>query len=162
MLMSNVTITEYERDFLMTTKGYKIGGCLLLSCAISLAVICASAANSQVPLSENEMDSVYGGCTHCDYSGNEGCAHGSRYTCSERLEVTGNCSGQYISSCRDDEMECQNDNQDFCHDQSVWCPSEYSKYDCVVYADTCDTVMNTEDLDCHRGYTSAYQYCTTE
>lgn len=120
----------------MKTKSIKIFGCFLLVCATGFGVgICASAVNIQAPLSENELELVYGGdCGPCIPDG-KGCDGGSSTTCGERDP----CTGDYRQSCRQDEKKCQNLSGP-CDPKTKTCSEkQYSVYHCIEIAGECVT-----------------------
>lgn len=148
----------------MKIKGCKICGCLVLICAIGLAIaVCTSSAKNGVPLSENEMSSVYGGCdTHCDYTGSEACPYGSSQTCAERYDPNdaSSCSGYEIESCRQKEKGCLNDGGASCYGyDNEPCGGTYVKYRCKLVEDECKTETVATGLDCHREYTETKNWC---
>ena len=118
-----------ERNFLMKTKGHRIFGCLLLICAVGLAVgICTSVANSKIPLSDNALSSIYGGCGDCLPNG-KGCAgqHGIR--CED--QTYDGCGGSWSNdNCRQTKKSCQGTNLSTCEPTTALCDGTYTHTVC--------------------------------
>ena len=144
----------------MRVHGYKIYCLLLLICVIGLSVsICCSFANSQKQLSDREMSYVYGGdCGPCEGKGTQGCSSASALTCAERYQKSGTCSGYYRQSCKTDEKECKNTNQNSCTNTTPSCPGVYNIYKCVQDGDSCVTQNYQMGISCSAGG-DTYHYC---
>ena len=106
----------------MKVQRYGIYGCLLLICATGMLIgICGSYANSQKPLSFNEMSDVYGGCQQWVAAPNgNGCA-GPVYC----LVLTG-CM-ELKSSCKQSQTKCAKaqEGRNYCDDMFTECEGTY-------------------------------------
>jgi len=148
----------------MKTKGHRIFGCLLLICAVGITIgVCATAANSKMPLSDNAMGSVYGGdgCGDCEWSETEGCSGSSNQTCAGRYdgEYAETCSGKYRTSCKYNERNCLGNNQNWCDPTSIPCPDTYDVYDCVLVVDACVTQDDRLDEPCSQSTPGTVDSC---
>ena len=129
----------------MKTKGHRISGCFLLVCAIGLAVgICASVANSKIPLSDNAMSSVYGGCGPCATKDNDGCR---APTINCETKDPNECTGTYRTSCKQEQKECKVETPELC-DDSFTKACFYKTFD----TSCCEIDDDTEDCE------NVYQY----
>lgn len=120
----------------MKVKRYRLHGCLLLICAIGLAVsIGTSVANSKIPLSDDAMSSVYGGeCGPCDDMSTQGCHGQSEYNCTDE-----DCGGWYREGCRQDEKECKGTSPSTsCTTLTVDCEGTWTQYECNYYSLQCN------------------------
>jgi hypothetical protein len=113
----------------MKTKRHRIFGCLLLICAFGLAVgICTSVANSKTPLSDNALNSIYGGCGDCLADG-EGCPGPAGTQCGSLGEYS--CNGRaWRQGCRQTKKSCQGTNPSSCVDTTEECDGTYEYYKC--------------------------------
>jgi len=122
----------------MKTKGHRIFGCLLMICAIGIAIgVCATAANSKIPLSDNAMGNVYGGCGPCDSMDVEGCAPGDD-SCDVNEEEE-DCDGYHKTSCKQTQKECKEQTPELCDDSmSKACfYVDFTRYKCKWTVGTC-------------------------
>lgn len=153
----------------MKTKGYKLYGCLLLVCAIGLAVsIATSLGNAKTPLSDEAMSNVFGGCGGgstgpIKWTDESGCntPTGTDHCDTRGVDPTTECTDwEYEQSCRRDESECENKGEGSCTDGTESCPTQVLKKECRITGDECYSPMGTGTrIDCDTTY-STYKSAT--
>ena len=128
----------------MKTKGFRFYVCILLICAIGLAVsIGTSVGNGKTPLSDDEMSSVYGGCGPCDTKDYDGCL-GPTTNCEDKPDTEEGCRGTYRTTCKQEQKECKNTDGEPC-DENHWDPCwdvRYTVYNCDLYLGECRNYFN--------------------
>lgn len=134
----------------MKTKGHRCG-CLLLICAIGLGVgVVTSTGKSKMPLSEEAMGSVYGGCGPCDTKDYDGCHPGTK-NCEDKPDTQAGCTGTYYTSCSQEQKECKNiaGMCDPFHWEPCW-DVRYTVYTCELIDGVCSNVFQYSH-DCDTG-----------